>query len=190
MNRRWFVLVYVLSTMLLGWALLVPVAKADTLAVSAQFAFGNVESGAFSFDWDTAQNQIVAPSIQAAFEGTRPEFTLVSFGSLAKWHEDPAVYYPFLTWRNEIGDFLQLALFDWNGGDFPRIGDYALGAIQLWLPHDEETPTRGFLNVSAIQAPEPAGWAMLLAGLAAVGVLFRTQAWTRRSYQRRGIARP
>lgn len=158
---------------LLGCMLCARPAKANTLAVNAQFAFGNVESGAFSFNWDTDQNVIVADTIQADFNGTRPEFTLVDFGSLHRAHEEPLVWYPYLTWHNEIGDFLQLALFDWNGGDFPRIGDYALGAIQLWLPHDEERPTSGFLTVSeAAQVPETGTLLMLLTGLVSCACLF------------------
>lgn len=158
--------------LLLAMLCAVPV-KADTLAVNAQFAFGKIESGGFSFDWDTVQNVIVPDSLQASFEGTRDPFALVASGTyFKKWEETP-IGYPYLTWRNDVNDFIQLYLADWNGGVFPALGNYPMGAIQLWMPHDEEFPTSGFFNVSeAVQTPEGGLFGMLTVSLPLVGLAF------------------
>lgn len=154
---------YLLAVGVLLSLLAVPT-HADMLTVNAQFAFGNYETGSFSFNWDTSNNLIVQDTIKSSFIGSLGTFNLTGFGITNR------TLLPWLTWRDENKDFIQLAMFDFIGEGFPNT---PIRFIELWV--DRSNPnwltlgqyttgaSSGFLTLTPV--PEPATLLLSLTGV-------------------------
>jgi hypothetical protein len=88
--------------------------------------------------------------------------------------EDEAGMLTGTLWRPDLGSFSVSATLD-----FAAIG-LAGGPVYWGFTASNGLADDGHILTSALQVPEPGGWALMLAGLAAVGVVVRRRTTARR----------
>lgn len=161
------------ATLLTSALLLAPLCHADTLKVDAQYTFAPM-SGAFSLLWDSEARVVVPGSLKYSFAGQRSDFSLLDCESI----QYGGLTFPYVAFRDSIGDLFELDLLDHEGENFPHLGAYGMTNLQLWGRGLDMFPVNASLNVT--QTPEPGTFALVTMSIFVLW-LFTLNLWRKRA---------